>query len=57
LRRLESNGWIRASWETSPTNRKARYYALTSAGRKQVEIERSRWRAAALAVTRVMREA
>lgn len=57
LRRLETNGWITSEWAISSSNRRARYYALTPAGRKQIEIERSRWRAAVLAVTRVMRPA
>lgn len=54
LRRLESNGWIDANWETSPTNRQARYYALTKAGRQQIKVERARWHASAAAVTKVM---
>jgi transcriptional regulator len=57
LRRLEQNGWIKAAWDVSPTNRKVRYYSLTPAGRKQIHVERSRWRAAVQAVTRVMRPA
>ena len=57
LRRLEATGWVRAKWEVSPTTRKARYYELTAAGRKQIEIERERWRASVQAVTRVMRTA
>ena len=57
LRRLESTGLIKAKWEVSPTNRKARYYELTAAGRKQIEVERERWRASAQAVSRVMRTA
>ena len=57
LRRLETTGWIRAKWEVSPTNRKARYYELTAAGRKQIDVERERWRASAQAITRVMRTA
>ena len=57
LRRLESNGWIKAEWDVSPTNRKARYYSLTPDGKKQISVERSRWRAAVHAVTRVMRPA
>ena len=55
LRRLESNGWIKAKLEISATNRKARYYELTAAGRKQIDVEREQWKAAVLAVTRVMR--
>ncbi len=57
LRRLEAKGWVKASWRISATNRNARYYELTAAGRKQIEVERTRWRAAVLAITRVMREA
>jgi transcriptional regulator len=57
LRRLESNGLILAKWGISPTNRKVRYYELTSAGRKQIGVERERWRAAVHAVSRVMRPA
>ena len=57
LRRLESSGWISAKEELSPTNRKARYYELTPAGQKQIEVERERWRASAQAITRVMRTA
>ena len=55
LRRLQANGWVTAGWALSATNRRARYYQLTAAGRKQIGLERSRWRAAVLAVTRVMR--
>ena len=54
LRRLETNGWIKAEWEISPSNRKARYYALTAAGRRQIGVERSRWQASVLAVSRIM---
>ncbi len=57
LRRLEANGFVKAKWDVSSTNRKARYYELTAAGRKQIEVERSKWQAAVLAVTRVMRPA
>jgi PadR family transcriptional regulator PadR len=57
LRRLEASGWITSEWALSSTNRRARYYALTAAGRKQIGVERSRWRAAVLAVSRVMRPA
>lgn len=57
LRRMESNGWIAAEWEVSPTKRRARYYALTPVGRKQINIERQRWKAAAMAIRCVMGEA
>ena len=54
LRRMEANGWITASWEMSATNRRARYYSLTAAGHKQVAVERSRWSATSVAISRVM---
>lgn len=57
LRRLETKGFIKAQWRVSPTNRRARYYALTPAGRKQVTLEHSRWRTLVQAITRVMRPA
>jgi transcriptional regulator len=57
LHRLEKGGLVAAKWETSPTNRRARYYRLTAAGRKRLVVERSRWEQMAAAVTRVMRPA
>src|SRR5436305_8312935 len=39
LQRLESRGWVRAEWGTSDNNRKARFYALTKAGRRQLLAE------------------
>jgi len=43
LRRLEARGFARASWGTSENNRRARYYELTPAGRKQLVTERAAW--------------
>ena len=43
LHRLEHQGWITAEWGTSEANRKARFYSLTGAGRKQVAVEKSKW--------------
>jgi PadR family transcriptional regulator PadR len=43
LRRLEARGWVSASWASSENNRRARYYQLTAAGRKQLEAERASW--------------
>lgn len=57
LRRLESKGLVEAEWRVSPTRRRARYYRLTAAGRKQVAAEHSRWRTLVDAITRVMRPA
>lgn len=45
LHRLEAKGWIAASWELSDKGKRARYYKLTAAGRKQLTAERSRWEA------------
>ena len=43
LHRLERRGWIRAEWGTSDANRKAKYYELTRAGRKQLDAETDAW--------------
>jgi PadR family transcriptional regulator, regulatory protein PadR len=43
LCRLEAKGWIKGAWGISDANRKARYYSLTAAGRKQLQEERVRW--------------
>ena len=43
LYRLEAQGWIKAEWGTSDNNRKARYYTLTAAGRKQLVAEKEHW--------------
>jgi PadR family transcriptional regulator, regulatory protein PadR len=44
LQRLEAKGWIAGDWGVSENNRKARFYRLTKAGRKQLAHETSRWR-------------
>jgi PadR family transcriptional regulator, regulatory protein PadR len=54
LKRLELKGWIAAKWEISEQNRRARYYRLTPAGRKQLTAEHSRWAEFVQAVGRVM---
>ena len=43
LHRLERRGWIAATWGTSDNNRRAKYYALTSAGRRQLDAEARAW--------------
>jgi PadR family transcriptional regulator, regulatory protein PadR len=55
LHRLERNGLISGKWEISATNRRARFYRLTAAGRKRLNVERSNWKLMAAAITRVMR--
>jgi transcriptional regulator len=43
LRRLEARGWIAGTWGASENNRRARFYELTAAGRKQLAVERASW--------------
>jgi len=57
LHRLEKSGIVAGKWEISSTNRRARYYRLTAAGRKRLIIEQSRWEQMAAAISRVMRPA
>jgi len=54
LQRLENKGWISAEWGTSENNRKARFYALTKVGRKQLVHETTGWRRFAAAINRVL---
>jgi PadR family transcriptional regulator PadR len=57
LHRLEKKGWLASKWETSETNRKAKFYRLTLAGRKQFVLEQSKWARLTGAIGRVMRPA
>lgn len=57
LHRLERRGWIAASWDVSDNNRKAKYYKLTAAGRKQLERETDSWRRLVAAVGSVLETA
>jgi PadR family transcriptional regulator PadR len=54
LHRLLRQGWVAAEWRTSDNARRARYYRLTPAGRKQLDEERSSWLRAAIAVKRIL---
>ena len=54
LQRLERRGWVRAAWGTSENNRRARYYRLTPAGRKQLAAETTKWERLARAIARVL---
>jgi transcriptional regulator len=54
LQRLEAQGWIAADWGTSTNNRRARFYTLTKAGRKQLTQETSQWRKLVAAMGRVL---
>jgi PadR family transcriptional regulator len=55
LHRLEDRGWIASFWGTSENNRKARYYRLTSAGRKQLAAHTKRWDALVRAIGRILK--
>ena len=57
LRRLELDGCVTAEWAASENNRRARYYTLTSRGRKQLVRESEHWDHLVLAISRVMRSA
>lgn len=54
LYRIEQSGWIASTWGTSENNRRARFYRLTRAGRKQLGVEESRWTHVVLAISKVM---
>ncbi|HJZ75855.1 MAG TPA: PadR family transcriptional regulator [Vicinamibacterales bacterium] len=57
LHRLEDRGWIASFWGTSENNRRARYYRLTPAGRRQLAAQTSRWQELVRAINRVLRPA
>jgi PadR family transcriptional regulator PadR len=57
LHRLEARGLIASEWRNSELNRRAKYYRLTAAGRKQLVAEQSKWKLFVRAITRAMRPA
>jgi len=54
LVRMRRRGWIKAQWRASENNRRARYYELTPAGLRQLEIERAEWERTSAAVNWVL---
>jgi transcriptional regulator len=54
LYRLEQDGKLKAEWRTSENNRRAKYYRLTPAGRRQLDQQRERWNRVSFAVTSVL---
>jgi len=54
LQRLERKGWLDAEWRQTENARRAKYYALTRAGRKQLEAETADWKRRAAAVARLL---
>jgi len=57
LHRLEAQGLIAAEWKASELNRRAKYYRLTAAGKRQLQAERSKWSLFVKTIARVMRPA
>ncbi|HLH20331.1 MAG TPA: PadR family transcriptional regulator [Bryobacteraceae bacterium] len=57
LHRLEDRGWIASFWGTSENNRKAKYYRLAPAGRKQLSVQTTRWEQVVRAIGRILRPA
>ncbi|MCW5556495.1 MAG: PadR family transcriptional regulator [Verrucomicrobiae bacterium] len=56
LYRLQDQGWIESEWGVSENNRRAKYYRLTKAGRKQLEVEKVGWDRMCQAIRQVMQE-
>jgi PadR family transcriptional regulator, regulatory protein PadR len=56
LVRLEQRGWIRSKWGVSDNNRRARFYSLTKAGKKQLTIETRSWERVASIISRLLAE-
>lgn len=57
LHKLEQQGWIQAEWNISENNRRARYYSLTRAGRKELAKEAARWEELSSAISLIVRTA
>jgi len=57
LYRMEERGWISSEWGLSENNRRAKFYKLTRAGRKQLESESANWKRVSQAVTRILQTA
>ena len=57
LYRLQDQGWIEFEWGTSDNNRKAKFYRLTRAGRKQLEVEAETWDRLTVAIGEIMKSA
>ena len=57
LHRLEEKGWLKSSWGSSENNRRAKYYRLTGAGRRQLKTETQNWERISVAIARALRPA
>ncbi|HKV52399.1 MAG TPA: PadR family transcriptional regulator [Gemmatimonadaceae bacterium] len=54
LYRMENHGWVRAQWRITDNHRRAKYYSLTAAGRRQLETQTGTWSTFSLAMARIM---
>jgi PadR family transcriptional regulator, regulatory protein PadR len=57
LYRMEERGWIKSEWDVSENNRRAKFYQLTRAGRKQLEAESANWDRVSQAISRILQTA
>ena len=55
LHKLENEGWVKAEWKSTENNRRAKFYALTRAGRRQLESETASWDRLSGAISQVVR--
>jgi PadR family transcriptional regulator PadR len=55
LHRMEQNGWVRADWRVTESSRRAKYYALTAAGRKQLTVREKNWEQVVKGVAAILR--
>jgi PadR family transcriptional regulator len=55
LHRLERAGWLDAKWRQTDNSRRAKYYALTAAGRRRLDVEKESWQRRVTAVTRLLK--
>lgn len=56
LQRLERSGWLESEWRQTENSRRAKFYKLTRAGKKQLEVETAHWTRRASAIARLLRE-
>jgi PadR family transcriptional regulator PadR len=54
LHKLEHEGWISAEWKPSENNRRAKFYALTRCGRKQLDVEAANWKRLSMAISHIV---
>jgi len=57
LYRMEERGWIKSRWDISENNRRAKFYKLTSAGRRQLDAESDNWKRVSKAIARILQTA